>query len=112
MDIDVQAVTATRQNATHNGVDDRLIVTAGADSIVGEFDVVVANILAGPLAKLAARICGHLTAGGLLALSGILASQVDDVLDAYRRWVDFDAPRLRSQGGQTWTRLTGRKRQS
>jgi ribosomal protein L11 methyltransferase len=112
MDIDVQAVTATGQNAAQNGVQSRLRVTASADDIEGQFDVVVANILAGPLAELAASIAQHVKIGGLLTLSGILSEQVDDLLDAYASWIDFEEPAFRSQGGQTWTRLTGRRRQS
>jgi ribosomal protein L11 methyltransferase len=112
MDIDVQAVTATGQNAAQNGVQSRLRVTASADDIEGQFDVVVANILAGPLAELAASIAQHVKIGGLLTLSGILSEQVDDLLDAYAPWIDFEEPAFRSQGGQTWTRLTGRRRQS
>jgi len=112
MDIDVQAVTATGQNAAQNDVRDRLTVTASADDIDGQFDVVLANILAGPLADLAESIAQHVKTGGLLTLSGILLEQVDDVLEAYAPWVDFEEPELRSQSDQTWTRLTGRKRQS
>jgi ribosomal protein L11 methyltransferase len=111
MDIDVQAVTATRQNAAHNEVDDRLTVTAGADTIDGTFDVVIANILAGPLVELAEAISSHVAPKGLLALSGILDDQVDNVRDAYAPWLSFDEPEFRVQSGQTWTRLTGRKRQ-
>jgi ribosomal protein L11 methyltransferase len=110
MDIDVQAVTATGQNAAQNGVQSRLTVTASADDIEGQFDIVVANILAGPLAELAASIAQHVKIGGLLTLSGILSEQVDDVLDAYAPWMDFEEPVFRSQSGQTWTRLTGRRR--
>lgn len=112
MDIDVQAVTATRDNARQNAVDDRLTVGASAADVDGQFDVVVANILAGPLAQLAAGIIGHLKPGGLLALSGILADQAAAVREAYAPWVDFDEPGYRPQDGQTWTRLTGRKRHS
>ena len=112
MDIDVQAVTATRQNAAQNGVEDRLAVTAGADTIDGVFDFVVANILAGPIAKLASTISTHVALGGKLALSGILADQVDGVRAAYAASVDFEEPEFREHSGQTWTRLTGRKRRS
>jgi len=112
MDIDVQAVTATGQNAAQNDVQDRLTITASASDIDGQFDVVLANILAGPLADLAGSIAQHVKTGGLLTLSGILSEQIDDVLEAYALWVDFEEPELRPQGGQTWTRLTGRKRQS
>lgn len=111
MDIDVQAVTATRQNAAHNGVDDRLTVTVGADTIEGTFDVVIANILAGPLAELAETISELLAPNGRLALSGILDDQVDAVRNAYARWLRFDEPEFRGHSGQTWTRLTGSKRQ-
>lgn len=110
MDIDPQAVLATRRNAEQNNVDRRLTVTSSKDDIEGSFDVVVANILAGPLAKLAPGIAEHLGAGGLLGLSGILSEQAADIHAAYAPWVDFDEPQFREQGGQTWTRLTGRKR--
>lgn len=110
MDIDPQAVLATRRNAAQNGVEERLTVTASSDDIEGCFDVVVANILAGPLAELAAGIADHLRPGGLLGLSGILSEQAAAVSAAYAPWVEFDAPEVREQDGQTWTRLTGRKR--
>ena len=112
IDIDVQAITATRQNAAQNGVQDRLAVTAGADTIDGVFDFVVANILAGPIAELASTISAHVAAGGQLALSGILADQVDEVKAAYAAKVDFEEPEFREHSGQTWTRLTGRMRRS
>jgi len=112
MDIDPQAVLATRRNAEQNGVRERLTVTPSAEDIDGEFDVVVANILAGPLADLAENVAAHVRPGGRLGLSGILSDQAAEVLEAYARWVDFDEPEFRPQGGQTWTRLTGRKRHS
>lgn len=112
MDIDPQAVLAARRNAAENGVDERLTVTGSADRIEGRFDIVVANILAGPLAELAPGITGYLKPGGLLGLSGILSEQADDVSAAYAPWVEFDEPEFRPQDGQTWTRLTGRKRHS
>ncbi len=110
MDIDVQAVTATRENAAQNAVQDRLSISASASDIEGHFDVVVANILAGPLAEMAATISEHVRPGGRLALSGILSEQAAGVLDAYASWVDFDEPEFRDQDGQTWTRLTGRRK--
>ena len=111
MDIDEQAVTATRENALQNGVEERLAVSAAEHRIDGQFDVVVANILAGPLVELAASISDRVKSGGQLALSGILSEQATEVLDAYAPWVDFDQPEFRQQDGQTWVRLTGRKRQ-
>ena len=49
----------------------------------GQFDIVVANILANPLQVLAPAICGHVRRGGRLALSGILAEQTEQLVAAY-----------------------------
>lgn len=111
MDIDVQAVTATRRNAEHNDVLSRLDVIHGAERLDTSFDVVVANILAGPLVDLASSIAARLRPGGQLALSGILGAQADIVRQAYAASVEFDATARCEQGGQTWVRLTGTKRQ-
>jgi ribosomal protein L11 methyltransferase len=54
-----------------------------------QFDVVVANILAKPLISMAPRLCAYLNSGGPIALSGILAGQVDDVKAAYAPWIDW-----------------------
>ena len=61
------------------------------------------------LIELAEPIAGHAKSGCLLALSGILSEQVEDVLAAYRPWIAFDAPVSREQSGQTWARPTGRR---
>ena len=110
MDIDPQAVLATRLNATENGVQGQLAASGSASDVEGDFDVVVANILAGPLAELAADIAGHVRPGGRLGLSGILSEQTAEVRGSYAPWVDFDEPEFRPQDGQTWTRLTGSRR--
>ena len=110
MDIDPQAVTATRQNAADNGAGDKLLVTGSPESIEGEFDVVVANILAGPLVQFANSITSLLSRGGMLALSGVLCEQANEVMQAYRPWIEFDEPEFREQDGQMWSRLTGWKR--
>jgi ribosomal protein L11 methyltransferase len=109
MDIDPQAIMATRANAARNHVSDRLRLVDSAEQVDGIFDVVVANILAGPLIQLAESIAAHVAGGCMLALSGILSEQIDDVLGAYRPWIEFDEPVCRQQGGQTWARLTGRR---
>ena len=109
MDIDDQAVRATIDNALRNDVRDRLGVSNHAGGVAGEFDVVVANILAGPLIALAESIAAHVKGGCLLALSGILSEQVDEVLSAYQPWIEFEEPQFREQGGQTWARLNGRR---
>ena len=110
MDIDPQAIIATQQNAAHNRVDQDLRVTGSPDGIQGKFDVVVANILAGPLVQFADSITSLLAGGGILALSGVLCEQADDVMQAYRPWIAFDEPVFREQDGQIWSRLTSWKR--
>lgn len=109
MDIDPQAVVATQNNATRNNVDGQLTVVGCADEIDGTFDVVVANILANPLIELAEPIARRVNGGCVLALSGILSEQVDQVLEAYRPWIEFDEPVTRQHDAQTWARLTGRR---
>lgn len=103
LDIDPQALTATRSNAARNGVENHIETLGDAGTLEGEFDVVVANILAETLKGNASTICGRLAAGGVLALSGILDRQAADVADAYREWIEFEAPA--AQGD--WVRLTG-----
>lgn len=112
LDIDPQAISATLANAKRNGVDDRLTATLGTDLADCRFDVVVANILAGPLVDLATKISAYLGSGCLLALSGILCEQVEDVQAAYRHWIEFDMPVYREQGGQSWALLTGRRNEN
>ena len=110
MDIDPQAVIATRQNAADNDVAENLRVTGSPEGIEGQFDVVVANILAGPLVQFADSVTSLLARGGMLALSGVLCEQADDVMAAYKAWIEFDEPVFREQDGQMWSRLTGSKR--
>ena len=109
MDIDPQAATATRINAQRNKVAERLLVIENAEQIETRFDVVIANILASPLIELAESIAACVKSGCLLALSGILSEQVDEVLAAYRPWITFDEPVVRKQGGQSWARLAGHR---
>ena len=109
MDIDLQAIQATTENALRNDVRDRLMLTNHSRGVAGEFDIVVANILAGPLIELAESIAAHVKGGCMLALSGILSEQIEEVRSAYQPWIEFDQPVYREQGGQTWARLSGRR---
>jgi ribosomal protein L11 methyltransferase len=103
VDNDLQAITATRQNALSNEVDDRLVTTMQIDQLDEQFDFVVANILAGTLVEQAEVICRHLKPGGGLALSGILAEQVAEVSAAYQHCVEFTAPTCRDD----WACVSG-----
>ncbi|MEY2696545.1 MAG: hypothetical protein RL333_683 [Pseudomonadota bacterium] len=90
IDIDPQALIATRDNALKNGVEDRLSCLDATANASQACDVVVANILAGPLVELSSRILGHLKPGGKLALSGILEDQAASVRSAYEALVTFE----------------------
>ncbi len=112
MDVDPQAVLATRRKAADNDVASQLCVAGGAAGIKGRFDIVVANILAGPLIQFAESITSTIARRGMLALSGVLCEQADDVMAAYEPWVEFEDPSYREQDGQLWSRLTGTRRAS
>ncbi|MEN9680520.1 MAG: hypothetical protein RLZZ627_413 [Pseudomonadota bacterium] len=90
IDIDPQALTATRDNALKNNVEERLQCLEATANATEVCDVVVANILAGPLVELSPRILGHLRPGGRLALSGILEDQAATVRAAYESTVKFE----------------------
>ena len=80
VDIDEAAVTSTQANAQANDVQ----LTAGLpDRASGQYDTVLANILATPLKVLAPLLCGHVKSGGHLVLAGILSRQADELKAAY-----------------------------
>ena len=106
MDIDPQALLATRENAARNGVLDRVQVTADREVEQAEADVLLANILAGPLVDLAAILAARTRVGGRIALSGLLVEQADAVTAAYRPWFDVDLTGKR----EGWGLLTGCRR--
>ena len=89
LDIDPQAVVCARENVQANDVADGFDLAVGSIDCLDEslqFDLVVANILSGPLIEMAAPITAHVKPGGSLILSGILAEQqADAVAGAYER---------------------------
>jgi ribosomal protein L11 methyltransferase len=106
MDIDPQALIATRENAERNGVAGRIAVTGDPQLAEGSADVLLANILAGPLVELAPRFAQAIRPGGHLALSGLLLEQADTVTSAYRPWFDIGTAATRDG----WALLAGRRR--
>lgn len=106
-DIDPQALEASRDNAGRNGIDPaRFPVYLPADLPQQPAEVVVANILAGPLVSLAPQITALVKAGGRLALSGILAEQAEEVRAAYAGAFDLDPTAIKDG----WVRISGVKR--
>jgi ribosomal protein L11 methyltransferase len=83
VDLDPQALLATRENAERNGVSAQIETALPADFKQTGADVLVANILARPLIELAPRLLALLPPGGPFALSGVLAAQADEVRAAY-----------------------------
>ncbi|WP_162874248.1 50S ribosomal protein L11 methyltransferase, partial [Pseudomonas viridiflava] len=83
-DIDVQALEASRDNAGRNNIAEQRFALYLPEDLPREpADVLVANILAGPLVSLAPQLAELVRPGGRLALSGILAEQGEDVAAAY-----------------------------
>ena len=85
IDIDPQALTASRYNAEKNHVAERISYFLPEQFSPLMVDVVLANILAKPLIELSAEIAALVKPGGQLILSGILNQQADSVADAYRQ---------------------------
>ncbi len=104
VDLDRQALEAAAANARANGVALRIV---SPDALPGgDYDVVVANILAKPLMILAPLLAGRTRRGGHLALSGILETQAAEVVAAYRG--RFDIAVARTEEG--WALLEGTRR--
>jgi len=101
MDIDEHAVTASRANAERNGVTAEWL--SSAQQIAGQYDLVVANILTNPLCVLAPGIAARVAPGGRLALSGVLATQADQVIAAYKPWIALQV----GAEHEGWIRLEG-----
>jgi ribosomal protein L11 methyltransferase len=106
VDIDPQALLATRENAARNHVAARLEVAGAADLPQGSWDVVLANILAGPLIALAPMLANRTRSGGEIVLGGMLDTQAESVAAAYGPW--FHMSLLSRRDG--WTALSGRRR--
>jgi ribosomal protein L11 methyltransferase len=84
-DIDPIAVETARENARINGLHPRArFRIADGLNFGGRYDLIVANILAGPLKRLARPIAQALAPNGTVILSGLLASQEVYVRAAYR----------------------------
>ena len=103
VDIDPQAVAAAHANAERNGV--TALFADSTQPVAGEYDLVVANILANPLRVLAPAICAHVRSGGRLALSGILREQAEEIIAIYAQWLPMQVADVR----EDWVCLAGIK---
>ncbi len=111
-DIDPQAVLATKQNAELNGVLENLYVGLpeefNAEFKVKQADILVANILAGPLMSLAEEFSTLIKSEGEFALAGVIEEQVTDVTGVYSEFFDIVEIEKRDEN---WCRISGKRQQ-
>lgn len=105
IDVDSQAVIASRDNASANQVT-AIQFFLPNDAPPDDYDLVVANILTNPLRMLAPLLASATRQGGQIVLSGILEEQAQDVMKIYQQWFDLNAPVFEDG----WSCLSGRKR--
>jgi ribosomal protein L11 methyltransferase len=104
-DIDPQALLAARENALANAVETSVKICHSADALPQGADVLVANILSGPLCELAPTFASLVRAGGSIVLAGLLEDEAGDVTQACNAWFD-----MRSFGcREGWVRLSGKR---
>ena len=113
VDNDPQALTASKSNCEKNQIEltkfpvflPKEFVEQIKLSHIKPTDILLANILAGPLIELAAYFAALLKPNGEILLSGILEEQAEEVIKAYGSWFEFEA--ITSQDG--WVRIVGRR---
>jgi len=105
VDNDPQALLATSDNAARNDSLDKIQALTPTQYNAVQADVLLANILAGPLIDLAPVILKSLRSGGSLVMSGLLEEQAAEVMDAYRPHIEHFT--LATDDG--WVRLHGLK---
>jgi len=104
IDIDPQALEATQENAKRNGVTIETYLPENMPELA-PCDLLLANILAGPLQSFAEYFSTITKPNAGLVLSGILAEQADDVISSYAPWFDMAEPAQKEE----WIRLTGQR---
>jgi ribosomal protein L11 methyltransferase len=121
VDIDPQAVQATRDNAQTNGVQIQVGLPDTVDhalseslespapstliSTPGRYDLVIANILSRPLQVLAPLLCAYLKPGGQLLLSGILTRQAEEIALSYAPYLPLSV----TETQEGWVLMNGIK---
>ena len=108
VDNDPQALVSTMENAIRNGVTNRIQVMSPEEYEALSADVVLANILAGPLIELAPVLVASLGKHASLVMSGVLDEQADEVTAAYEPVLQ-GITRATDDG---WVRLHGNRRQT
>lgn len=107
VDIDEQAISSAHDNAERNRCDIHFFMPEDfkAARSTTRYDLVMANILSSPLKLMAPMLCGRVSRGGSLVLSGVLARQADEVIASYAPlislsvWAELDG----------WVALAGQR---
>lgn len=103
VDNDPQAVTASGNNRDMNGVSAELMTVHLPGEAHPPADVVVANILSGPLAELTPVLTSLTKPGGTLILSGVLSEQTETLMDSYAPFFAMQTAVIRDE----WVRIEG-----
>jgi ribosomal protein L11 methyltransferase len=107
VDIDEQAISSAHDNAARNYCEIHFFLPEDFKTArsTTRYDLVMANILSGPLKLMAPMLCGRVGDGGSLVLSGVLARQADEVIASYAPlislsvWAELDG----------WVALAGQR---
>ena len=105
IDLDPQAVIASKNNAEKNHVQQEIEITDNNKTIEKNFNIIVANILAKPLIELAPYFYKKLNKEGAICLSGILEGQINIIKDAYLKY--FNLSEIKIKDG--WVMMSGIK---
>ncbi len=106
IDIDPQALQATRENASRNHVSAQVEAFLPEHAPAQQYNVVLANILAAPLRELKEIIAGYCQSGGQIILSGILVEQAEEIANLYSEFFVIDHI---AHSGE-WASINGTKR--
>jgi len=106
VDIDPQAISATRQNSENNQVADQISCYLPEQYDLKAADLLLANILANPLLELAEYFANGVKTDGRVVLSGILKEQAAQISEKYSDWFDMEEPEFK----EDWALLAGTKR--
>lgn len=94
IDIDDQAIIASKENAKRNHVEDKIFLTKNPHELKA-CPILVANILAGPLKELESEIAKLVTSGGKIALSGLIEEQEQEIIEAYQKDFIIDKTKIK-----------------
>lgn len=106
VDVDTQALQTTRENAKKNRIAQETLDIVTPQNLGGlQADILLANILLGPLIELESKLCSHVRKGGTVVLSGILSDQTEALVKTYADDFQFKRPRHKD----AWALLEGVK---